>query len=285
MILVTTAGKVGTRAALTLASAGQDARVLVRDPQKHQDLRDAGVELVRGDLDDIGSIEAALDGVGSIVLVSLAVPEQELHVIDAAKRTGVEFIVKATSKASSDSPIQRRRGQAEIEAGLEASGIEHALLRSNAYMQNLLVLAPAIAQTDGFASSTADGRLGLVDARDVGEAAAAIAVAPEAHVGATYWLTGPDLLSYRDVAGILSDVLGRRITFTPRTAEEDEQAMIAAGVPAAIAAQNAQAFGLVAQGDAEWLSDDLESILHRTPRSFRDFATDHRAAFSTARAS
>lgn len=282
MILITTAGKVGTRAALTLATTGQDARVLVRDPRHHQDLQDAGVELVRGDLDDITSIEAALDGVGSIVLVSLAVPQQELHVVDAAKRAGVDFIVKATSKASSDSPIERRRGQAEIEAGLEASGIQHALLRSNAYMQNLLVLAPAIAQTDGFASSTASGRIGLIDARDVGEVAAAVVAAPEAHVGATYWLTGPELLSYRDVAGILTDVLGRQITFTPRTGEEDEQAMIAAGVPAPIAAQNAQAFGLVAHGDAEWLSDDLESILHRTPRSFRDFAMDHRAAFGDA---
>ena len=56
--------------------------------------------------------------------------------------------------------------------------------------------------------------------------------------------------------------------------------MIAAGIPAAIAEQNAQAFSLIAAGDAEWLSDDIAKILGHAGRSFQQFAQDHAAAFS-----
>ena len=105
-------------------------------------------------------------------------PVQELNVIRSAARAGVGHFVKATSKASADSPIARRRWQNEIEAGLAASGLPHTLLRSNAYMQNVLALAPAIAATSSFGSSAGQGRIGMVDARDVGAAAAAIAASP-----------------------------------------------------------------------------------------------------------
>jgi uncharacterized protein YbjT (DUF2867 family) len=282
MILITTAGKVGTQAALSLAAASAPSRVLVRHPDQHPALHAAGVELAYGDLEDRDSIRMALEGVTAIVLVSPAVPAQELLVIEEAARCGVSFVVKVTSKASPDSPIARRRGQSEIEAGLIASGIPHALLRSNAYMDNFLALAPAIATTNGFASSAADGRVGLIDALDVGDVAAAIVANPAAHHGRTYWLTGPELLSYRDAAEILSDVTGRHIEFAARTAAADEQAMIEAGVPATVAAQNAQAFSLIAEGDAEWASNDVQDLLERAPRSFRDFAVNHRSAFASA---
>ena len=92
-----------------------------------------------------------------MVLVTPAVPAQELNVVHSAARAGVGHVVKATSKASADSPIARRRWQNEIEAGLAASGVPHTLLRSNAYMQNVLALAPAIATTSGFGSSAGTG--------------------------------------------------------------------------------------------------------------------------------
>jgi uncharacterized protein YbjT (DUF2867 family) len=106
------------------------------------------------------------------------VPAQELNVVASAARAGVAHIVKATSKASADSPIARRHGQAEIEARLAASGIPHTLLRSNAYMQNVLALAPAITATSSFGSAAGRGRTGMVDARDVAAVAAASAVSP-----------------------------------------------------------------------------------------------------------
>jgi uncharacterized protein YbjT (DUF2867 family) len=92
-------------------------------------------------------------------------------------------------------------------------------------MQNFLMMAPAIAKTNSFGTSTGDGRIGHVDARDVAAFAAEIAASP-APRGKTYWPTGPDVLSCLDVAAVLSKVLGRQITFHPLTFEEQKQAMI-----------------------------------------------------------
>jgi len=280
MILISTAGKVGAEAARLLADRGVPVRVLVRDPAKVTALARAGVDVVRGDLGDPSTVDAAVEGVSAVVLVSPAVPAQELAVVDSAVRAGVDHVVKITSKASADSPIARRRGQTEIENGLIASGIGHTLLRNNAYMQNFLVLAPSIAGTDGFGSPTGDGRVGMVDTRDVAAVAAEIATDPAPHKGKTYWLTGPESLSYADAATILTEVLGRRITFHPLTFEEQERALIAAGLPEAVAAMNAQALSLFAQGDSDWTTDDVHAILGRSPRTFARFATDHASAFS-----
>jgi uncharacterized protein YbjT (DUF2867 family) len=280
VILVTTAGKVGSETARLLRDRDVPVRVLVRDPAKAAALAEAGVEIASGDLGVPASIDEAMNGVSGVVLVSPAVPAQELNVVASAVRAGVGHVVKATSKASAGSPIARRRWQTEIEAGLAATGIPHTLLRSNAYMQNVLALAPAIATTSTFGSCAGQGRTGLADARDVAAVAAEIIASPAAHAGKTYWLTGPELLSNYDVAAVLSKLLGRTITYQELTFEQTKDAMIRAGVPEQIAEMNAQAFSLTAEGDAEWLTQDLPSLLGRPARSFEQFAADYAAAFS-----
>lgn len=280
MLLITTAGKVGAEVARLLAQRGASVRVLARDPEKATALRQVGVDVVEGNLDAPATIDAAIQDVTSVVLVSPAVPAQELNVVDSAARAGVGHVVKITSKASADSPIARQRGQVQIEAGLIASGLGYTLLRNNFYMQNFLMLAPAITKTNGFGSSAGGGQVGLIDTRDVAAVAAEIAASPAAHVGKTYLLSGPELLSYADVAAMLSKVLGRPIVFSERTVEEDKQAMMSVGVPEPIAAMNAHAVSLIAEGDAAWLSEDVPAILGRPARTFEQFATDHAAAFS-----
>ena len=280
MILITTAGKVGAEAARLLAQREEPVRVLVRDPGKAAALAQLGVDVAVGDLGVPATVDAAMRGVSAVVLVSPAVPAQELNVVASAAGAGVHHVVKITSKASADSPIARRRDQTEIENGLVASGLGYTLLRNNAYMQNFLMLAPAIATTGSFGSSAGDGRVGMIDTRDVAAVAAQIATSPAAHQGKTYWPTGPESLSYADAAKVLCEVLGRMITFHPLTFGEQEQAMTDAGVPGHIAEMNAQAVTLFAQGDSDWITDDVPSIIGRPARSFEQFVTDHAAAFS-----
>jgi uncharacterized protein YbjT (DUF2867 family) len=280
MILVTGAtGKVGSEAVRLLRQREIPVRALVRNAEKAAALAQAGAELAEGDLEVPGTLDEAMKGVTTVVLVSPGVPAQEINVIDSAVRAGAGHVVKITSNASADSPIARRRWQTEIEAALAASGLDHTLLRSNAYMQNTLVLAPAIAKTGSFGSSTGAGRLGMIDARDVAAVAAVIAASPAPHVTKTYWLTGPELLSYYGVAAVLSTVLGRPITYREISCEEDQEAMIRAGLPEPVAAMNAQVFSMIAEGDAAWLTEDVPSLLGRPARSFGQFATDFAAAF------
>jgi uncharacterized protein YbjT (DUF2867 family) len=120
----------------------------------------------------------------------------------------------------------------------------------------------------------------LPDGIDIAEVVSHIARDAELHISKTCWLTGPQLLTYSDVAATLSNVLHRPITFQPRTCNEDKQAMITAGLPEPIAEQNAQAFSLIATGDAAWLSDDISTILGHVGRTFEQFARDHAATFT-----
>src|ERR1700712_5503018 len=199
MILVTGAtGKVGSEAVHALRQRGLPVRAFIRNPEKAQRLAQEGAELAEGDFDDPSSVHRAMAGVTSVILVSPGTPAQEIGVIDAAVRAGVGHLVKVTSDASPDSPIARRRWHAEIEAALVASGLPYTLLRANAYMQNFLALAPAIAKTNGFGSSTGAGRIGWVDARDVAAVAAEITASPAEHIGRTYWLAGPGVVSHPD---------------------------------------------------------------------------------------
>ena len=94
MILITTAGKVGTEAARLLAEQDQPVRVLVRDPRKASALTQAGAQVIQGDLEIPATIDAAMRDVSAVVLVSPAMPAQELNVIDSAVRAGVEHVVK-----------------------------------------------------------------------------------------------------------------------------------------------------------------------------------------------
>ena len=281
-ILVTGAtGKVGSEAVRALREHEAPVRALVRDENRAQGLAQAGAELVIGDFDVPTTIAAAVDGVTTVLLISPGgAPGQELGVVDAAARAGVKHVVKLTSKASADSPIARTRGHAQVEQHLIASGLPHTLLRSNAFMQNTFFLAPEIAATNGFASSAGAGRIGMVDAGDVAAVAAVVAAHPADHAGRTYWLSGPELITYAQIAVVLSQRLGRTVTFRASSREEDEAALVRMGLPQPVAAMNALALSLWADGDAEWLSDDVATLLSRPAHSYGQFATEHAAAFS-----
>jgi uncharacterized protein YbjT (DUF2867 family) len=283
MILVTGAtGTVGSEAVRLLSARHQPARALVRDPSRvaHRAGLADEIEVVTGDFDHPDTLDAALAGVGTVILVSPAVPAQEIAVVDSAVRNGVTHIVKITSKASPDSPVDRRRGQARIEAHLAATGLPHTLLRSNAYLQNLLALAPSVRQTRSFTMSAGDGQIGMIDARDVAAAATRVALAPAAHAGRTYRLTGPALITYGDIAKELSRTLGHHIEYRRISPDEHRAAMLRAGLPEAVATSNAQAFGLIAEGDAAWLTDEVATLTGAALRSLQAFIAEHAAAFS-----
>jgi len=105
MILITTAGKVGSEAARQLAQRGEPVRVLVRSPDKAAALARNGIDVFQADLEIPASLDSAMRGVTHVVLVTQPVVKQELNVIDSAARAGVEHVVKITSKAFADSPI------------------------------------------------------------------------------------------------------------------------------------------------------------------------------------
>lgn len=284
MILVTGAtGKIGSEAVRLLAGRGVPARALVRDVSRPpQDGSWGGTEIAVGDFDRPDTLDAAAAGTDTLLLISPSLPAQEIAVIDSAVRQGVTHVVKITNhKATEDSPVDRRRDHARIEAHLRASGLAYTLLAPNLLMQNLLLFASTeIRQTRGFTISAGDGRIGMVDSRDVSASAAAVAAEPHSHAGRSYLLTGPELVTYADVAAELTRALGHDVEYRRLTPEQHRPEMVRAGVPEPVAASNAQVFGLIAEGDAAWLSDDVAALTGSVPRTLRTFITDHLTAFT-----
>lgn len=277
MILVTGAsGRIGTHAMRFLVAQGSATRALVRDPSRAPEC----TEVVVGDFEQPETLDAAMENVETLLLITSSKPSHELALIDSAMRQGVQHIVKITNhKATLDSPVDRRRDHARSEAYLRSTGIPFTLLAPNLLMQNLLMLAPTIRSSQGFAMSTGNGRFGMVDARDVASTAAVIATNPEAHVDRTYLLTGPALLTYSDVADALTDVLGKSIEYRKIESDEHRAAMIRSGLPESEATSNAKVFNLIAAGDAEWISDSVTSITGKKPRTLHSFIADHKDAF------
>ncbi|MEU5092958.1 SDR family oxidoreductase [Streptomyces sp. NPDC021356] len=282
MILVTGAtGKIGTETVRLLNSERLPVRALVRDAARApQDGSWGGVEIAVGDFDQPDTLDAAMAGVDTLVLITPSVPTQEIAAIDSAVGQAVKHVVKITNhKATDNSPVDRRRDHARIEAHLRASGLTYTLLAPNLLMQNLFSMAPVIKQTHGFVMSAGDGQSGMIDSRDVSAAAAAVAADPAGHEGCTHLLTGPELVTYADVAVELSRALGEEIEYRRLTPDQHREAMVQAGLPEPVAASNAQVFGLIAEGDAAWLSHDVTTLTGHDPRSLRTFLTDHVSAF------
>ena len=82
------------------------------------------------------------------------------------------------------------------------------------------------------------------------------------------------------MAAVLSEVLGRPVKYRTLSFEEDRAVMVAAGLPEPVAEMNAQAFSLIAAGDAAWLSQDIPALLGCPARSFAQFAADFAPAFA-----
>src|ERR1700722_3949652 len=123
MILVTgAAGKGGSKAPRLPAARPAPVRALVRDPSRAPD---GDVEIATGDFDRPDTLDAAMRDIDTVLLVSPAVPAQEIAVIDSAARQGVSHVIKVTSKASADSPVGRRRGHAQIESHLATTVLAH----------------------------------------------------------------------------------------------------------------------------------------------------------------
>ncbi|WP_406638861.1 NmrA family NAD(P)-binding protein [Amycolatopsis sp. WGS_07] len=263
MILITGAtGKIGSEAVRLLGPV----RTLVRTPS-------GGPDEVIGDFDRPDTLDAALRGVDTLLLIGPAVAEQQIAALDRAVAHGVQHVVRVTNhKAYPDSPVARRREHARIDAHLKASGMAYTLLAPNFFMQNLLALAPEIAGTGGFSTSAGDGRIGMIDARDVAAAAAVIASSPAEHAGRTYLLTGPELVTFADVAREWASATGRPVEYRRISTDEHRAAMEANGVPEA--GSNAQVFELLAEGDGAWLSEDFASVTGGAPRGLRTFLAD-----------
>src|SRR6059058_3500991 len=209
-VLVTGAtGTVSTALRETLkGKVGLKIRTLVRDSAKADALKKDGYEVVIGDLEELDTLAEAFDGVDILWLLTPASalePSMGSNAVQAAKRAKVKHIVRNSAiKAGHDAPNRNGRLHALVEESVKASGIPWTILRPHYYMQNLLSSAGSVASDGMLYMNMGQGRVGMIDGRDVGVFAAKVIQNAERHAGKTYTPTGPELTTMAEAAGAIS---------------------------------------------------------------------------------
>ena len=290
-------GRVGRETVKLLATSGtQKVRVLVRDRAKAAAFTDAGVDItgtgvdiVTGELTDADSLAQALRNIERVFVVPPNVRDQaemERRIYRAARRAGVSYIVKlSTVKANANSPCHFFQQHALAEKHLEDSGFAFTILRSNSFMQNLLWFTPEIKTRTSFSLPMGGAKTAPVDVRDVAAVAAPLISTiqrGEAQQNATYNLTGPEKLSFVEIAQKLSAAAGRQIEYRDIEPAEFLEMLLRAEIPRWYA-EAVTASWSVARTDEPIVSEVVAALTKKPPITFAQFARDYASAFSDDR--
>jgi uncharacterized protein YbjT (DUF2867 family) len=282
MIMVTGAtGTIGRSLVDLLAGEGAQVRAVTRRPQAAG--LPAGVQVVTGDLARPGAAASLLDGVRSLFLNPRAAGGAAGDLLALAKKRGVERVVVLSALnvdddlAEQPSRFQGDRNK-ETEDDAVASGLEWVSLRSASFAANALrTWAPQIRAADVVRGPYATFAEPLIHERDLAEVAAHALLSADL-TGQRLRLTGPKSLSHEELVAIIGRVIDRPLRYEEVPPEAFEEGMIRRGFPqpfvAALLARYARG-----TGPAETVSDDVEKVLGRPPRTYADWVTDHVAAF------
>jgi uncharacterized protein YbjT (DUF2867 family) len=225
--------KIGAALIGELLARDQPVRALLRSGEHTGDLP-AAAGTVTGDLADEGSLVTAMAGIEKVFLLSS--PHQDAvrwhrNAIDAARRTEVQLLVRSSILgADRDSPAEFISAHTACDRYLAGSGLPYVVVRPNLFLQNIPgSTIPAIDAAGNFYVDAGQARISMVDTRDVA-AVAAVALTEPGHSGASYDVTGPEALSYTDVAAKLTQALGRQISYVDAPDDAVRQALLGAGL-------------------------------------------------------
>ena len=275
-------GLVGYRLMEALADRGADVTAMVE------------VEAEAADLPGTpGHVVATLDGpppaaeLREFDRIFLLSPEEEEQAaletvfIDAVAAAGRRpHIVKVCADGFQDPDCEVRfmRSDRQVAAHLDALGLPVTYLASAIYMETLLDAAEDIRRTGTIAAPAGKGHVGWVAATDVANAGAQV-LTSAGHENATYVLTGPEALGYREVAARFSAVFAWRVDYEDQSPERAREAMLASGLTPWQADGNLERFDWIRQGGAATVTGTVRDLTGADPRPLQDWLSDSRASF------
>jgi uncharacterized protein YbjT (DUF2867 family) len=271
MILVIGAtGTVGRLVVRRLTARGEQVRALVRDPDTARQRLGDRVQYIVGDLDRPATLAPALAGANRVFLLtrqSDSQPGQERAVVDAAVRAGVRRLVKlSVFRADDRSPLQIARQHALAERAVRESGLGYTIVRSVFFMQNL----PGMIRDGAIRTAAEDGRVAMVDARDVA-AVSVDALTGYGGEGRTYTVTGPQAVTFDEVAATLSRETGDPVRHVRVAPDQVRAALERNGIPAWFARDMARLQSMLAVGYEDVATDDVRTVTAIAPHTLAEF--------------
>ena len=264
-------GEVGSRVAQLLAARGIAQRLPVRAARRAP--RPAHADVVEiGGYEDRRGMVAALDGIETFLLIPghETTDRVEAHraAIEAAVEAGVQRIVQLSFVgAAPDATFTYARDHWQTEQDLKASGLDWTIARMNFYLDVL----PQFVLTSGeIAGPAGDGRVAAVARDDVALALVGL-ITGQDHEGKTYELTGPESLSFRQIAAIMSRSGRHRVHYRPETV--DEAVVSRAHLSATDKEREGwiSTYTAVAAGELERITDDVETLSGEPPMSLAEW--------------
>ena len=279
MILITGAtGMVGSEVVKRLSAQGVNLRAVTRDPRKAEANQLPNVHFVQGDFENADSMRRACSGVNRAFLLTNSTERterQQIAFARVAQQSGVRHIVKLSQlHADAEAPGRFLRYHAAVEAAIQASGLTFTFLRPNLFMQGLLNFRQSIQEKSALFAAAGDGRISTVDVRDLAEVAVA-ALTTSQHDNKIYSLTGPEALTFAEMAHNLSMTIGRTITFVDVPPESMRTSLADLGFPAWQADGLLEEFAMYRRGEAAGVEPGVREALGRPPGSFEQFVRDY----------
>jgi len=276
ILVVGATGSVGRGAVEELRARGAAFAAATRDPARARERLGSGAELVALDPEDPHSLAAAFEGATALLLIPPETGDRRKREIAqraarAAARAGVKRVATVSGFSALHDPSSISR---QLESDVEQLGVAWTHLRANHFMQNYHTVYRESVRSGALAFYTGRGRTSLVDARDVGAAAAAVLL-ESGHEGSAPQITGPQALDHDEIAAILSRATGREIRYAARSHDDTRAALRAAGLSERAIESSLARFREIEQGVFELVSPALSEILGRSPRSFDDYAREH----------
>ena len=274
MILVTAAtGHLGTATIDHLLTkkvpAGQIAG-LVRDDKKAEGLAAKGISLRKGDYHDAASLQAAFQGIDTLVFISSGDiynrVAQHRNVVDAAKAAGVKNIIyTSVLKASENLKFVPGIDHYHTETFLKESGIAYTSLRNTFYIEVLPSILGGALQNGQWYYAAGNGKVNFAARADMAEAIANVAIAPAAHANKIYEIAGSHSYTFPEIAAVLSKVTGKTIQYIPVSLDALKEGMKQAGVPEAYIPMYAGIAEGISVGELDSEDTALEKLLQRKP--------------------
>ena len=285
MILITGAtGKTGSATAKSLGEKGETFRALIRNEEKKEGLESLGGEVVIGSIENTEVVNQSMQGVKT-VLVLLPNSESQLalekQLVDSAKQAGVERIVKMSSiEATPDATSPIPKLHLESEEYIKQSGLAWTMIKPNFYMQNLLASAGTIKEQGKIFLPMGEGKTGMIDTTDVGKVLAKV-LSEDGHVSMNHEITGPEILSFYEVAEIFSQVLGKQVDYVdvPMDAYKETLGQFLTNqwhLDAVI-----DLFKGIAEGGIEDKTDTFNELMGETPKSLSQFLAENSFIFKS----
>ncbi len=278
MILITGAtgqlGRVVIETMLKKIRANQIA-ALVRNENKAADLQKKGINIRVGDYDDTASLNKAMQGIEKVLLISGGNAknglEQHQNVVDAAKKAGVKCVAYTsrclTDKNTSVNGLMKRHFATEDY--IKESGLNYILFRNILYMDSMVFFLGEKVFNTGIYLPAGDGKASFALRSDMGEAIGNVLAENDCD-NKIYDFTGTDAYSFYDVADALTELSGKKVTYTPVEPETYQTHAKQRGVPEFVIGMVTGFMTDIKNGQEEKVSPDMENMLRRKPASLKE---------------